>query len=482
MTVHKIPLAARGDIIEDYALTFKGRHGSEFAVPDPAKYLSHVLLPSRRELNALYTLSIDDIIDFLIELGKRLDVRTNPHLRWALDLNGVFSDMPRHLSEFSYSEFMGDNGLLSRASLEAAVNTVGREYLEGWYTTNHHTGRVVGVRAVGVPTVHVVAGNAPGVTMMTFARNALIRGYAIVKIPSNELGAAIALARTLHDMAPDHPLTKSWSALYWKGGDEAFESKLYHPRHIDRIVAWGGFASVKHIAKYVRPGLDLITFDPKISRAVLGPEALQDEGAMNEAARRLAADVGYLNQIGCASARLAYVRCDTDAASLAKLKSFAEKVYAEIQALPAAISSAATHMDSELAAKIEALEMLDDDYHVIGGDKRGGVIVSLNGEQVEFADDLNHRIVNIVPIPDYDTPLRLITRDVQTVGVYPESLRDELRLPFALAGVQRLTSLGYMLDYQVFALPHDGNEALRRMATWVMSEDCLSNSVPTLWK
>ena len=69
------------------------------------------------------------------------------------------------------------------------------------------SGNVKRLRAIGVPTVHVIAGNAPGISTITFLRNALIRGYALVKIPSNELGAAIALGKTLLDMAPDHPLT-----------------------------------------------------------------------------------------------------------------------------------------------------------------------------------------------------------------------------------------------------------------------------------
>ena len=93
-------------------------------------------------------------------------------------------------------------------------------------------------------------------------------------------------------MAPDHPLTRSWSAAYWRGGDTAFEERLYHPRNFDRIVAWGGHKSITHIARYLRPGLDLVMFDPKNSRAFIGEEALESDAAMDEAALRLAADVG----------------------------------------------------------------------------------------------------------------------------------------------------------------------------------------------
>jgi len=124
--------------------------------------------------------------------------------------------------------------------------------------------------------------------------------------------------------------------------------------------------------------------------------------------------------------------------------------------------------------------MLDDEYELIGGDARGGVILSLGGEPVDFFDDLAYRTVNIIPVTSFDSALRRTTRDVQTVGVFPESLRDELRLRLALHGVQRVTDLGYMLNYDSLTVPHDGAEALRRMATWVVSEDC--SNVPELWQ
>ena len=124
--------------------------------------------------------------------------------------------------------------------------------------------------------------------------------------------------------------------------------------------------------------------------------------------------------------------------------------------------------------------MLDDEYELIGGDARGGVILSLADEPVDFFDDLAYRTVNIIPVTSFDSALRRTTRDVQTVGVFPESLRDELRLRLALHGVQRVTDLGYMLNYDSLTVPHDGTEALRRMATWVVSEDC--SNVPELWQ
>jgi AcrR family transcriptional regulator len=64
---------------------------------------------------------------------------------------------------------------------------------------------------------------------------------------------------------------------YWKGGDEELERQLYQPHVIEKLIAWGGFASVKHVTKYIQPGLELITLDPKRSVSIIGHEALRDD-------------------------------------------------------------------------------------------------------------------------------------------------------------------------------------------------------------
>lgn len=480
MTQYRIPIVARGEVIEDYEVTYHGRYGADFMCPDPNKHLSKILLPTRRAMEPLYQLTLDDVVTYLLELGARLRIDTNPHLQWALELARAFNDVPPHMVRGAMAGFR--QRFLTRENLEGMIATVGREHLDGWQRHDRNSGRISYIRAFGVPTAHVIAGNGPSVAMMTLIRNALIRGYAIVKIPSNELGTAIALARTAIDMAPDHPLTKAFTAVYWRGGDDAFESKLYHPRNVERIVAWGGFASVTHIAKYVRPGIDLVTFDPKISRSILGAGTFASDEAMREAAARLADDVGNGNQNGCTNCRVSYAISDGSPDSLERLKRFGQMVFDEIQRLPPEVSSPAIHMEPGFQSKVAALSMLDDEFHVIGGDKRGGVIISLGGDQVDFADELKYRTLNIVPVKNYDALLRFITRDVQTVGVYPERVRDELRTTLALHGVQRITSLGYMREYDATIDPHDGNEAMRKMCTWVVAEDCLTNYAPALWR
>ena len=76
----------------------------------------------------------------------------------------------------------------------------------------------------------------------------------------------------MRDLDPDHPVVKSMSAVYWRGGDERIENTIYRPQYFDKIVAWGGGDAIKNVMKYVGPGIQLISFDPKTSISMIGPE------------------------------------------------------------------------------------------------------------------------------------------------------------------------------------------------------------------
>jgi hypothetical protein len=163
------------------------------------------------------------------------------------------------------------------------------------------------IRAFGARAVHVIAGNTPAVAFNTVLRSAVTRSDCITKTPSNDPLTFVAILRTMIELDPTHPVTRHFSGSYWKGGNEQFESRLYRPEHVEKIVAWGGFDSIKHITKYLQPGLDLITLDPKHSASVIGYEALASEDSLRDVAQRAACDIGAYNQELCANARMIYV-------------------------------------------------------------------------------------------------------------------------------------------------------------------------------
>jgi hypothetical protein len=471
------PAFIRGETHTGDLQSFGGRGGGSFEAPDPRSLLPRLPLRDPRALRDVHEIPFDEIVDYLAELGPLLELDRNPHLQEAMACSEEWADLTPPLMRSSYEQLPGL--FAAEAIREIAEQTIGIRYLEGWVAEPMSDGRKAAIRAMGARTVHIIAGNSPLIAALSIIRNAIVRSDAIVKTPSNDPLTAPAIARTMGEMAPDHPVTRHLSVAYWKGGDAAIEDPLYQPRHIEKIVAWGGLASVKHVIGYVQPGLELISLDPKRSATIIGAEAFASEDTLRDVARRAATDVGALNQLGCVNARVIYVVSGTDANGVERANALGQAIYEELQLLPSAVSTKAKHFDPELRASIDALRATPDWYRIHGGaEGEGAVIVSQLDEPVEFHRSLSGRVANVVPIADPADALSAINASTQTVGIYPEALKTELRDVLPLYGAQRLVSLGYAADPHL-ALPQDAIEPVRRMAKWIVDESC--EQVAPLW-
>jgi hypothetical protein len=249
------------------------------------------------------------------------------------------------------------------------------------------------------------------------------------------------------------------------------EEVLYDPSRIEKIYATGGEASMRHIRQYLRPGLDLVAADPKLSATFIGRDALQTDDQLRDVAERLALDVGIFNQEACVNARLVYVECGTDDAGATVLRRLGQLIYEAITALPPELSAPVEHFDPELRDALDSIRLADDWYEVIGATgNEGAVVLSFLGDQVDFSHLLTGRVVNLIPVDAIDDALRFVTAYTQTVGVYPPDLKAVLRDRMALSGAQRIVTLGHATDTS-YATPVDGMEPLRRLCKWIVDED-----------
>lgn len=467
MTTVDVPLIIRGQIIESDLKSFSARAGDvDFRAPDLSVHLSN-LPASAQSLRDLYELSLDEIIDFMTEVGARLDIDVNPHLRAAFELSSLTSGIARPVLEAVYRN---TPKTFTRDVISRLIDRqIGREYLEGWVAKPLETGKVLNVRAFGARAVHVIAGNSPGVAFLTILRSAITRSDSIIKLPSNDPMTASAILRTMVEMDANHPVTRHLSAAYWKGGDERIESSVYQPRNIEKIVAWGGFASINHITRYLQPGIDLITLDPKHSASIIGPEALESEERIEEVAAKAAIDIGSYNQELCANARVLYVVCDEhDPAQMAMLDRLGDRILAAIQQLPSSVSTPAKHLNPELQGELAGIEMQEDFFKLHRTDDAsvGAIIISQFDEAVEFSDILCNRTANLVPVPNIEDALRRITAASQTIGIYPDTLKTQIRDALAIQGAQNIVPLGKATQ-SGFIGPQDGLEVERRMLKWV---------------
>ncbi|MGB8391784.1 acyl-CoA reductase [Mycobacterium sp.] len=480
-SAYTVPLFLRGRVIADDLVTFGTRAGdAQFQAPDMGKYVQQLPLKTPAQMSDLYELSFDEILDVLEALGNALNFESNAHLQEAYQASLVANVLPAEMMKNSYLVLQR---LFSRDNVtEIADSQVGLDYLNGWVPHKLRDRRELRVRAFGSRVLHIPAGNGGLVSAVTILRSVITRSDVIIKAPSNDPLTAIAIARTLADVAPNHPITKHLAVGYWKGGDLAVEEILYQPHHIEKIVAWGGLASVKHITRYIQPGLELIALDPKRSATIIGREAFRDEPTLREVARRAATDIGVANQEGCANARVVYVLSGTDTEGLANANRLGELIYQELVSLPAVVSTPPRYPSRELLDHVEASRMAEDFYRVIGGEQReGAIVVSQFDEPVDYSPMLSGRVANIVPVDTIDKVTAAVNAYTQTIGIYPESLKRRLRDTLPLFGAQRLTSLGYACSVSI-AMPQDAIEPIRRMCKWIVDEECDPDVVIPLWQ
>jgi hypothetical protein len=474
---YDIPIISRGSVIgpgED-AIEFKGRGGATFRTPDPHQHVNDLVLGNPARLMDLMDTPVKDIVDFLAEVGKRLRLDDNELLQESfalgLEAGGLSEPILRGVYDDLEHSFNPD-GLLAMADA-----TIGIDYLDGWV----HAGgddSSCRLRAVGTRQLHITAGNVPVVAALTIVRGALTKSDVLIKAPSNDPLTANAIARTLIEVDASHPVTKHVAVAYWKGGDEYMDSQIVRTSRIDKITAWGGMASVKHIQKYLTPGIDLTAMNPKFSMSVIGKEALEGEAAMEEAAMGIAVISGFFNQTACSNTRIVYVESGTEDEEIEKIVELGRKVLAAYERIPPVISTVAAGPNRDLDAELDAVSLEDDFYHVEGDTVNGGFVVSKFSDRVDFYGDLNNRVVNFVPMEDLLDIVQWCDDTTQTVGVYPESLRDRLLDPLALAGVQRMVPLEGNDPMTIFeamhhlppGMPHDGIEPLRRNVRWVIDQ------------
>jgi len=458
----RVPHFVRGRVVWGEDTEYLSR---DFGVPfvTPRLELSE-LFPPRTEPGPAFDVPLAEIIDYLVETAKHLTLEKNAYLQESLEMTLRVSALPRRIIE---NTFRRPGQFFTRQALEFRIERIfggfgGSDVLDGWVERTDPNGKVSRLRAFPPRLVHMLAGNSPSAAMTAIADAALVKAVNVFKMPSADPFTTVAVLRTMADIAPDHPVVRSMSAVYWRGGDAAVEGVLYRSQYFDKLVAWGGGDAIANAAKYVGPGFHLISFDPKVSMAVIGKEAFASAGALREVADLAAADATVFNQDACVAARHICVEGDVD-----QVDRFCALLQDRLGVDREFASAVGPKTPSEIRDAVDGLRFLEPDYRIWGGyDGRGLVVRS--PEPVDFHP--TNKTVNVVPVASILDAARYATVATQTVGVYPAHRKVEIRDRLAGAGVQRVVNLGSVLTGSM-GNPHDGMYPLHRFVNWVVDDD-----------
>jgi hypothetical protein len=455
----RVPHFVRGRLVWGEDTEYLSR---DFGVPfvTPRLQLGDLFVP-RSEPGPAFDVPVSEIIDFIVETGKHLVLEKNEYLQESLEMTLRVSPLPRRIIE---NTFHRPGQFLTREALEYKLERCfgGSEILDGWVEHTDPNGSVSRVRAFPPRLVHMLSGNSPSAAMTSIADAALAKAVNVFKMPSADPFTTVAVLRTMSDISPDHPVLRSMSAVYWRGGDTTVEGVLYRSQYFDKLVAWGGGEAIANAAKYVGPGFQLVAFDPKVSMSIIGHDAFASEGALQEVSELAASDATIFNQDACVAPRQMFVEGDID-----EVDRFCELLCQQLGIDREFASAVGPVPGTDIREAVEGLRFLEPDYRVWGGfDGRGLVVRS--PEPVDFHP--TNKTVNVIPIASVRDAVAFATVATQTVGVYPSASKADLRDGLATAGVQRVVKLGSALKGSQ-GNPHDAMYPLHRFVNWVVDDD-----------
>ncbi len=455
----RVPHFVRGKLIWGDDNEYLSR---DFGVPfvTPKIEFNELFVP-RTQQGPAFDMPVSDIIDFLVETAAHLTLEKNVYLQESLEMTLQVSALPRRIIE---NTFARPGQFLTREALEYRLEkTFGEvDVLDGWVERTDPNGRVSRIRAFPPRLVHMLAGNSPSAAMTSIADAALTKAVNVFKMPSADPFTTVAVLRTMADIAPDHPVLQSMSAVYWRGGDEKVENILYRSQYFDKLVAWGGGAAIENAAKYAGPGFQLISFDPKVSMSVIGREAFESDETLREVAELAAKDVTIFNQDACLAARHICIEGSTE-----QVDRFCGLLVERMGVDRDFTSAVGPKPSTDIRDAVEGMRFLEPEYRVWGTfDGRGLVVRS--PEMVDFHP--TNKTVNVIPVATMRDAASLATVATQTVGVYPTHRKAEIRDDLATAGVQRVVRLGSAMTGSMGS-PHDGMYPLHRFVNWVVDDD-----------
>ncbi len=424
----------------------------------PALDLNAMVWP-RSEAAPARDVPVAEIMDVLVAVGDRLTKDPDGSLAEALERSVKTNPLPRDVLERSYASLgrIFDRRLME---FQVAQELGGADVVDGWREVATPSGRLARIRAFPTRLVHIIAGNAPGVAAQSVIRGALTKCVNLLKLPSNDLYSATAILRALAAVAKDHPVTRSFSAAYWRGGDAAVEGRLFRPQFFDKIVAWGGESTIRGALKYVGPGFELVAFDPKTSISMIGREVFASDETLEDVTAKAAFDATLMNQQACVSSRFQFIE-----GSVKDVDRYCAKLQQKLGDERPTASSSPIPLAGAIRDELDGLRAFEDEYRVFGGYEGRGIVVRSDAP-VDFYPD--NKIVNVVRVANLADAVRHVSVATQTVGVFPAARRIELRDALCSAGTQRVVALG--LAQPETGLPHDGFYPLHRFVRWVTDE------------
>ena len=312
-------------------------------------------------------------------------------------------------------------------------------------------------------TLHILAGNIPGVGVFSSIFALMIGGGAILRSSAADLLSPVLWLQSLADVDPE--LADCLAVVHWPSGNR--ELALPWFSHADVVIASGSDDSIDAI----RPMAErrFVSHGHRISFAAIARERLVGETQVRELADALAYDVSLWDQQGCLSPQICFVEGAAEEEMLTFLSCLAQSLDGWSQKLvPAELDEAERAAIQKFrresrwraaSSETSAVDLLEGDHWTLAVD-----------DLPQFEGTCLNRCLRLVivdsltSLPPMMTPHR---RHLETAALAaPRERRELLSESLRSAGVHRVCDVGQM-QFPSLSWRQGGRP---RFADWLSAE------------
>jgi long-chain-fatty-acyl-CoA reductase len=449
MKTVELPIVVCGEIKEPTAenrIVIEYGTGLQVHIPRlEAADIEKMRASSNDELSRLHT---DDLSIFMNDLGKLW-------LDEEFKFRKLAVQYARETTQYVGPSIYYDLGLLSTALRRAKIydmleTEIGDPYfLDEWiprktvYLHAEPRGKVV----------HVMVGNIPMAGLFSIVRSVLTKNMTIAKLPKRDILTSLLFALSFVELNPDHPITKSISAVYWEPDSDAENEIL---RMADVVCAWGHKNSIEPLKRKISYGTEFLEFGPKRSIHLIG----KDTPDYEYAAMKAAYDISLYDQEACFSPQETFFEGDPEVYVNA-LSVWLEKSLARLPKGPPSVDEKARISRARSEAKFRG-------WRVYAPEHTGWTIIVTDRPTV-VDDHPLARTVYVHPVQDLSEAIPFVNKDTQTVAVHPPERAMELADELVRRGAARITEVGRVGRPRP-GFAHDGMFPMSRLVRWVTVE------------
>ncbi|MCX6046889.1 MAG: hypothetical protein NT075_17435 [Chloroflexi bacterium] len=429
-----------------------------------------------------YALKVAEILDYLTMIAEAL-TENRTLVERVRELCRQTTELPDLYLDAAFATFAyGFDGASAQVMIDqelAVWSKPGHEFLDGWVATpaqvlpslvallardlpgqaqtTQQADEPTYIRAMPTRQLHITAGNAPSIPIVSALRLLLTKSVGVIKLPAGAILPGALLALMLASVAPDHPLTQHLSVVYWQGGDESVEQVLFMPNAFDRIVVWGAPGAVTAVQSKALL-TKTVAFNPRYGISLIGQEAFNNH--LETVVGQAALDTLINNQKACNAAQIHYVE-----GSLEQANTYAEQLRAVLGQWDMAAPQPVAPATRGQLKRMKRGKYANATWHLNTqvGEFQSGVVVM--PDEFDILDHPMCRLVIVRCVDSLSAVFPYLHAGVSTAGVYPEARRLDLRDKIAARGVSSVLPLGQCERFYA-GMPHDGMLVLNQLVEW----------------